>query len=76
MLWRRHRKTTVFHNKMPMKRNFLMRFSKISSLKCTIPKFKIPSMKIGDFIGIQINWPIFLPKCPQDVMLGKEVHAL
>ena len=65
LLWRRHGKTTAFHIKMPMKRNFLMRFSKISGSKYTISKFKIPSMKIGDFIGIQI-WPIFLEKCPRD----------
>ena len=41
------------HIKVPMKRNILMRFLKISSWKCTIPKFAVSTIKIEDFSSVE-----------------------
>ena len=38
---------------MTMKQNFLMRFSKMSSLKCTIPKFAESTLEIEDFSSVE-----------------------
>ena len=47
--------------KVPMKRYSLMRFSKISSSKCAIPKFAASTAKIEDFSSFE-SWFIFPQK--------------
>ena len=69
-----------------MKRNFPMRFSKMSISKCTIPKFAVSSIKIEDFSSvkrfyfatknsIQIARPKYHVTLACDVMLGAKQQA-
>ena len=47
--------------KVPMKRYSLMGFSRLSSSKCTIPKFAASTVKIEDFSSVE-SWFIFPQK--------------